>query len=911
MDRPAPLTVAAEADRLAVLGRYGVLGTPPEAAFSRLAELVRSALGTSGVLLSFVGERRVYYKAQRGVAVPSYPRAQALCTVAAFSPGPLVLSDAQADPEAAALAFVRRSAVRFYAGVPLRSPEGAALGALGVFDTAPRLPTGAQLGALGEFAAAVGDLLAARRAANDLRAARPALITLPARPVPAPDSGELLARAGLYTLGVGPAGRLLHPSAALEAALGGALPTTLFDLVPAAARDALAAALDEALAAGRAGLETVLLTRAGAPLPVALEFVAQPGRPEPGVTLLVRDRSREAARSAFEARRAEVLELTARGAPLPAVLLELVRLLETALPETVAAVFLCRDDRLQLEAAPGLPSALSRLLGDLPLAAAGALGAAVLTGARAASPDLRRDRDWGLGYFALQNGLYACLAEPIVGDGDGDRGVVLGTFALFTRAAGATQGLDLRPLQEAAHLASLAVARARLYARLEQQAHHDALTGLPNRARFLERLGRATAQARLRGAELGVLLVDLGGLKRINDVLGHPTGDLLLGAVARRLAERLPPQALLGRGGGGEFLLALPLAERGDAARLAFELTEALAEPFESAGRLLKLEASIGVSLYPEDGEDPEGLLRAADAAMRAARADGHAPRQGYRLYQRAMSAELEAALRLEDDLRRALAGDELRLFLQPRFEPAQGRPCAFEALVRWQHPEHGLLAPGAFLAGAQKAGLLPQLDLWVLRAVVGQLRRWSARDLPWRLSCNVSAASFQSSAFLEALGEILGGDAGVAERLELEITENLLMQNLGDAAAQLADLKARFPGIRVAIDDFGSGYSSLAYLRHLPIDTLKIDRAFVQDLDHREGQLQRTALAVIRTVIALGRDLGFRIVAEGAETSGQLGMLTALGVDEVQGFILGGPQPLSEVAAYALPPEPLRPEWS
>ena len=225
---------------------------------------------------------------------------------------------------------------------------------------------------------------------------------------------------------------------------------------------------------------------------------------------------------------------------------------------------------------------------------------------------------------------------------------------------------------------------------------------------------------------------------------------------------------------------------------------------------------------------------------------------------------------------------------------------------MRWQHPTRGLLSPGTFLAVAQRAGLLPQLDAWVLHQVISQLVRWDAAGKSERLSCNVSAASFQSGTLLSELDAGLAAHGAVAERLELEITENLLMEDLEGAAAQLRELKTRFPGVRVAIDDFGSGYSSLAYLRHLPVDTLKIDRAFVGDLDHSDTRLQRTALAVIRTVIALGRDLGFWIVAEGAETQEQFGMLTALGVDEVQGYILGKPQPLSEVVVAV--PEPLHP---
>lgn len=899
---PPALTPAAEARRLAELARYGVVGTHAEATYTRLARLAQGTLGTTGAVLGFLGEKRVYYKAHLGVAARSYARSQALCTYVALGAKPLVFTDVRAVPQLSELTFVRQNSVRFYAGVPLVA-AGRVLGAISVFDTVPRELNSLQEQLLTDLAETVLELLTARRRSLEDRAAASQQRQLR-------DEqrylGELLEHAPYYALSTRTDGTLLYANEPLKAALGySTLPSALHELYPQGAQAALAAALAGTLQEGQARLETTLLTRTGAHIPVSQELLLHPRQPErealvtPSVSVLARDLSAEKQRDAFEGQRSEVLELTARGAPLPAVLLRLTSFLETTCTGLIASVSLLQDGRLQLEVAPGLPSAFARVVDGLPVGPeAGACGVAAYTGVRVVTTDIRRDRYWqNLRYFALQNGLQACWSEPILSD----QGGVLGTFALYAREVRRPTEFELRMLREAAQLAAIAVSRRELYRQLEHQAHYDALTGLPNRRLLLEHLERALTHAQGHEECFGVFMLDLDNFKQVNDSLGHSAGDLLLSEVAVRLEGCLPPGASVARSGGDEFVFIVPLRHRDDAARFAFDITGVLRTPFIVRERTFRITASIGISLYPDDAGGLETLLKTADSAMYAAKADQKAgSRQGYRLYQRSMTDALEAQLRLEADLRRALVGDELRLFVQPRFEIAKQRFTAFEALVRWQHPKHGLLKPVDFLGVAQKAGLLPQLDAWVLQQVVEQLGLWGEAGQLERLSCNVSAASFQSGAFLQELEANLSAHPGSAERLELEITENLLMQDLEGTAAQLRDLKRRFPALRVAIDDFGSGYSSLAYLRQLPVDTLKIDRAFVKDLDHGDAQLQRTALAVIRTVIALGRDLGFRIVAEGAETEGHIDMLTALGVDEVQGFVLGTPQPLTEVVPGA-----------
>ena len=881
-----PLSPVAETRRLAALKRYEILGTPPEDVFSRIARLASAALQTPAALISFVGEQRVFYKAHWGASGRSFPRAQTPCQVAAFSAVPLVLEDAAAT-EGVRLAFVRQNGVRFYAGVPLVTPEGEVLGALSVFDRVPRGLSQAQLEGLTTLAQTLMDLLGARRERLELSRHEVTETRL----------HSLLEGSSYYAFSAAPGGHLEYLNSPLETALSYRSPPEYYrDLYPPERQAAASAALGEALKVGHAQLVTTFLSQSGTHVPVVQELV----RGADGyVSALARDVTAQEQHAAFEQKRAEVLELTARGALLPAVLLELIQLLETYCEGLVGAVFLIHGATLQLEAAPQLPNSFARFLRELPLGpVAAAPGVAALSGERVVTSDIRHDPLWhNLRYFALQSGLQACWAEPILGDNE-----VLGTFTLYAREPRGPTDAEARRLRETAQLAAIAVTRQKLYAQLEYQARYDALTGLPNRRLLNEHLQRAVRQAQRNqqngGEGLGVLLLDLDNFKEVNDTLGHSAGDLLLSGVAERLQAhmqaQLPLRTTLARSGGDEFVLLIPLEQQSDAARFAFELQGAFSAPFILGKRTLQITASIGVSRYPEDAETFEALLQAADTAMYATKADRRAGlEQGYRLYRSEMTEQLEAQLKLEAELKRALSEDEFRIFTQPRFELARQQLVAAEVLVRWQHPDRGLLLPGAFLGGAQKAGLLPQLDAWVLRQVARHLSAAAASNKPTRLSCNVSAVSFQDRTFLDELEAVLDSDRAVPSGLELEITENLLMQNLDGIAARLADLKVRFPGIRVAIDDFGSGYSSLAYLRHLPIDTLKIDRVFVRDLDHRDGKLQHTALAVIRTVIALGRELGFRVVAEGAETEGQLGMLTALGVDEVQGFVIGKPQPI------------------
>ncbi len=887
-----------EGKRLAALQGYGVLGTPAEEAFTRLARLAQHMFDVPGVLVGFLGERRVYYKVHIGLEPHSFPRAQSLCVRAACAERAFSVPDVCEVPELASLGFCRKTGVRAYLGVPLRDDEGYVLGALSLFDTEPRVFGDAQVAQLEDLAAAVLELLRARRRQVETHYAQNADSSgAPAR------LQDLLEAVPYCALSTDIEGRLLQANGVVRQMLGlRTLPARLVDLAPPSEQPALREALLEALSTGRSSLETQFLGRSGQALPLRLGLFVSPATRDVGTTLSILGWEVEAPqqRDKRDRQRTEVLELTARGAPLPAVLLQLSHMLEANCAGARVAVFLLQDGVLNLEVAPTMPSVFARMLDGLPLASAGGSGLAVQTGKRVLSSDVRHDPLWrNLRYFALQQGYVACWSEPILSD----QGGVLGVFALYLSEARELQDVEGRLLREASGLAAIAIQRQKLHFDLERAARFDPLTGLPNRRRFTEYMNWALTQAQKKDSALALMLLDLDDFKQVNDTLGHTAGDHLLKEVALRLSADLPRNATVARCGGDEFVFVLPLEHTDHAARFAHEVTGALRKPFVIEGRTFDVGASIGISLYPDDGQDPETLFKAADSAMYAAKADRKAgSRQGYRRYLPEMSEVLEAQLRLEAELRRALANGELRLFVQPRFDIARGAFTSFEALVRWQHPDHGLLVPGVFLEGAERAGLLPQIDGWVLQRVIETLSRAPLGSRPERLSCNVSAASFQEGTFFSRLRSTLDEHNLSSSHLELEITENLLMRDLHGAAEQLRQLKYDHPGIRVAIDDFGSGYSSLAYLRQLPVDTLKIDRAFIRDLDHSSVREQRTALAVIRTVVALGRDLDFRIVAEGAETEAQLKMLIALGVDEVQGYLLARPRAIDLVAFGADP---------
>ena len=431
-------------------------------------------------------------------------------------------------------------------------------------------------------------------------------------------------------------------------------------------------------------------------------------------------------------------------------------------------------------------------------------------------------------------------------------------------------------------------------AELAYHANHDVLTDLPNRRLFADRLEQAIALSRRTAKKTALLYIDLDGFKIVNDTLGHSTGDSLLREVVIRLKDRLRQCDTLARMGGDEFtLIAAGLTEPEAAATVADRVREVLQPPFLIEGNELFVTASVGISIYPRDGLDVSQLLRSADAAMYEAKRQG---KNRAVFFTPEIGQAANSRLELETHLRSALEDHEFVLHYQPQFELATQRLIRFEALIRWDHPTLGLVPPSTFIPIAEECGLIVPIGNWVITEACRTARKWhdaGCHNVP--VSVNVSSEQFSRPDFIDNVLDIVRRTPLSPSLLELELTETLVMRNIDEVAPKIARLRQE--GILVSIDDFGSGYSSFNYLQKLPVEAVKIDRAFIQYLESAPK-----ARSVVKGMVTLAHSIGLRVVVEGVETAGQLKALLSTGADEVQGFLLGRPAPaenhLPELAA-------------
>jgi diguanylate cyclase (GGDEF)-like protein/PAS domain S-box-containing protein len=448
--------------------------------------------------------------------------------------------------------------------------------------------------------------------------------------------------------------------------------------------------------------------------------------------------------------------------------------------------------------------------------------------------------------------------------------------------------------------------RKRSEREIHRLAYYDSLTGLPNRVLFKERVTQAIAHAHRYQYHLALLFLDLDRFKVINDTLGHNVGDMLLKHVADRLGESVRQSDSVGRSlngeqthelarlGGDEFTVLLTnLQDVQDASKVARRILQALARPFSVSGHEIFVTVSIGIAIFPADGESVEVLLKNSDSAMYHAKEEG---RNNYQYYSNAMNAAANDRLLLEGEVRHATERKEFVVYYQPQIDLRSERIVGAEALVRWQHPRRGLLAPAEFLQAASDTGMIRTIDEWMLRTVCRQSRAWQQRGLAVpRVSINVSNSLFHGATLLKAVEDMFVETGLAPDRLELELTESVAMRNVDTSLTVLQELKTM--GVQLAIDDFGTGYSSLSYLQRLPVNRVKIDQSFVRDL---LSLVQ--PVPIVRAIIAMAHSLQLEVLAEGVEDERQRSILMDEGCDQAQGYLFGRPMPAAEFEKLLLP---------
>jgi diguanylate cyclase (GGDEF)-like protein len=566
-----------------------------------------------------------------------------------------------------------------------------------------------------------------------------------------------------------------------------------------------------------------------------------------------------AAAKEMEKERASILEMVSRRSSLSRTLEKIVALASRCDLDAGAAVWTGNAGEAYLQVTANLPSGLQEALKLIPPPLAAVEEFSGHSGKLAAT-------------FGFEASPPKELREP-----SGER---IGMLQMFAPAGRAPEWQAM--LDQMGQLASVAIENSLLYERLAFQAQHDTLTGLPNRLLFQDRVQQASRVALRHGKKVAVIWIDLDKYKQINDTLGHRVGDEVLCEVARRLESCLRQSDSVARVGGDEFtVLAQDLAQPADAERVAANILSAFTLPFQLASHQTTLNASLGISMFPEHGEDPITLLRNADMAMYSAKRAGGGT---FQMFRSSLSDSMQRRVLLERELKTALENQELRLEYQPLLD-RNGSLDGVEALLRWHNPEAGEVSPAEFIPIAEETGLIPSIGEWVTRTACCDAARWLqlGYNVP-RLAVNVSALQFADGNFTALVKRILGECGLPPSRLELEITETALMDNLDGVIDQIELLRQL--GVRFAIDDFGTGYSSLSHLQNLPVDCVKIDRSFIKDL--QPGAEGCTTL--VRGIIALAHNLGLQVVAEGVETAQQLALLNTLGCDINQGFYLHRP---------------------
>ncbi|AVA20746.1 MULTISPECIES: EAL domain-containing protein [unclassified Rhizobium] len=608
-----------------------------------------------------------------------------------------------------------------------------------------------------------------------------------------------------------------------------------------------------------------------------------------GLICISRDITERKRQEHLRRSQAELLEMIAKSEPLEMILEAVVLMVEDQLTDIKGSVLLLDPEGIHLShgAAPNLPAAYSRLIDGVAIGPkVGSCGTAAWRGKPVFVNDTQTDPLWeDFCVLAAQFGLRSCWSTPIMTS----QGNVLGTFALYSGTVREPTERELELVAMATHIAGIAIERKRAEDRIYFMAHHDDLTGLPNRAFLKENMAKILFKARRNGRKVTVAYVDLDNFKQVNDSRGHSAGDELLKELTARMVDSLRASDMVVRLGGDEFLLVIVHQSRHDTGitRRLRELQKAITQPVLIGEIEVAVTSSIGVAAFPADGETPEELIACADAAMYKAKEHGR-NRLQYHI-QRSDAAGV-MPLSEQEELRKAIGAKQFFLEYQPQVDVASGRVVGLEALVRWRHPRHGMLPPGQFIPLAEESGLIIPLGLFVLNEACRQAKEWQEMGLPpVTVAVNVSARQFSDPALAVHVTEALEASGLGAQWLELELTESTLMHDVPRALHVMQALKAL--GVRLSIDDFGTGYSSLAALKTFPFDRLKMDRSFVEALPRDE-----TTVAIASTVISLARLLRLAVVAEGVETDEQLEFLRQSQCHDAQGFYFSRPVGAAEI---------------
>jgi diguanylate cyclase (GGDEF)-like protein/PAS domain S-box-containing protein len=580
----------------------------------------------------------------------------------------------------------------------------------------------------------------------------------------------------------------------------------------------------------------------------------------------------------LEAYRNRVLELALSGAPLNETLQTLTGLLEKVFVGATAGVFMHRAGRLALLAAPNWRPLVRSLLDGVPVGLGhGTAAYAILESVPAVVESIQDDPRWNsMDRAMLMSGVTSSWAVPI----PSADGAVIGALELHFSQRITPSPAQLEHFENVARLTTLVIERSTLIERLDVQASTDTLTNLPNRYGVERHLEQAIGVAQQRGWKLAVLQIDLDGFRRINDTLGHEVGDEVLRNVTERWRTILPSSDMLARPGGDEFTLVVQHLEHlSETEALAKEILKALSYPLWVRGVELFLSASIGTAVFPDDGTTAAILLRNADTAMNMVKRGG---KSNSKRFEPSMNSQAKERLNTEVALRRALERNEFVVRYQPQVNALQ-QVTVVEALLYWQHPKDGLVAPGRFLPVALESGLIVPMGEWILRKACEEVGAWRRDGLNVALAVNIDVQQLIRADFSETVARILRETNFDPNALELEVTESALMNDTDLAAERLQSLQAQ--GIQTAIDDFGTGYSSLAYLQKLPVHSLKIDRSFISHLEPNDS-----GWSLVKLIVMLARHMGKSVVAEGVETRAQFLALRELAVDRSQGYYFSKP---------------------